>query len=124
MANFSADYQRPVKAKLQVALDTGEVWDATPADLEQFGLVETLQAYYRVDDVLTRVLTEAGLIEGDLTEARLNPVRYLVELAIRMPKLLDHPENRGWKEVVAIERLLQLNAEQAVESHLRGVDDD
>jgi hypothetical protein len=26
--------------------------------------------------------------------------------------------------VVAIERLLQLNAEQAVESHLRGVDDD
>jgi hypothetical protein len=102
-----ASYDRPVKATLHVHLDNGEQWPVTKADLERFGLVDSLDAYMRFDDVLSEVLRSAGLIGRDLTDAELNPVRYLVETAIRNPRLLGHSENNGWSSVADLERALQ-----------------
>ena len=104
----TASYERPVKARLVVRLENGEEHDATTDDLERFGLVASLDAYMRFDEALGLVLRRAGLVTGDITDARLNPVRYLVETALRHPHLLDHPENHGWAGVAAIERALQL----------------
>ena len=103
-----ATYDRPVKATLHVHLDNGETFQATAADLAKFGLVDSLDAYMRFDEALGKALRSAGLIGGDITDAALNPVRYLVETAIRNPELLDHPEHNGWRSVAAIERVLQL----------------
>lgn len=100
-------YDRPIKARLWVHLETGESWEATDADLEQFRLIGINDAYMRFDDALTRVLTEAELIDGDLTLARLNPLRYLTETAICHPDLMDHAEHRRWMAVADIERTLQ-----------------
>lgn len=102
-----ASYDRPVKATLHVHLDNGEQWPVTPADLEHFGLVDSLEAYMRFEDALSKVLHDAGLIGRDLTDAQLNPVRYLVETAIRNPHLLNHREHGGWSSVADLERALQ-----------------
>lgn len=101
-------YDRPVKATLLVRLDNGEEWEATPEDMAGFGYVDRLNAYGAFDDHLRNLLIREGLIERRTTEARLNPLRYIAELAICYPDLLAHPdmaENNA--EVVAIERALQ-----------------
>lgn len=102
-----ASYDRPIKARLWVHLETGESWEATDVDLGQFRLIGVNDAYMRFDDALTEVLTEAGLIDGDLTDARLNPLRYLAETAICHPDLLKLSEHRRWSQVSDIERTLQ-----------------
>ena len=101
-------YDRPVEATLQVKLADGSTWDATPEDLDRFGYVKRLDAYLAFDDHLSQVLKAAGLIRGDITEARLNPLRYIVELAICHPSLLAHREVADDNaRIVEIERHLQ-----------------
>lgn len=103
-----ASYDRPVPATLHVHLDNGEQWPVTAAELQRFGLVNSLDAYMRFDDALSKVLRDAGLIGPDVTDAQLNPIRYLVETAIHNPHLpLSHPEHDGWSSVADLERLLQ-----------------
>lgn len=104
---MEASYQRPIKATLHVHLATGEQWAVTEADLDNFGLVDRRGAYATFDDILTAVLTKAKLLNGSITTAQLNPVRYLVETAIVNPDLLYHPEHRNWDYVCEIERRLQ-----------------
>lgn len=100
-------YQRPVEAKILVHLDNGEAFEATPGDLEKFGLVNARDAYMIFNDELCRLLTDAGLIDGDLTDAKLNALRYLVETAIVNPDLIGHSDHNDWDEVVDTERTLQ-----------------
>lgn len=103
-----ATYERPVKATLHVHLDNGDSWPATEADLERFRLTDTLDAYIRFDRALDRALRVGGVLSGDLTNAELNPVRYLAEIAIGHPDLLDHPEHEEeWRAVAELERRLQ-----------------
>jgi hypothetical protein len=89
-------YDRPVKATLHVHLENGESWPVTRHS-----------AYMTFDETLGELLMQAGLISNDITEARLNPVRYLVETTIAHPDLIDHPDHDGWASVVEIERALQ-----------------
>jgi hypothetical protein len=107
--DLTSNYQRPVKATLYVHLENGEKFPATAEDLERFDLVNSLDAYMRFDDTLRKILSDAGLLpDGGLTEAELNPVRYLVEMAVRMPNLLEHPEmQETFDNVVGLERILQ-----------------
>lgn len=101
-------YDQPVEATLQVKLANGSAWEATEADLNRFGYVKRLDAYMTFQRHLTRVLLDAGLIRRELTEARLNPIRYIAELALNYPDLLDHPETRETDaEIVELERHLQ-----------------
>lgn len=100
------NYDRPVKATLHVHLDNGDTWEATAADLERFNLVDRHAAYMQFDDALRNILRGAGLIERDITDAALNPLRYLVETAISHPDLLDHPDHDGWSSVADLERAL------------------
>ena len=103
-----ASYERPIRGRLVVVLDNGEQWDATPADLEQFGAVKRLDAYLNFIRHLRNILHAAGLLDGDLTDTALNPIRYLVELAVMNPDLLTHPETAEHDaDVVAIERTLR-----------------
>lgn len=110
---MAVTYDRPVEATLIVRLANGDEWKAKDEDLERFGYAQRLGAYIAFQRHLTRILTDAGLIAGDLTKARLNPLRYLAELAIMHPELLEHPETAETDaEVVEIERTLeQLAAE-------------
>mgnify|MGYP001615901251 CR=1 FL=1 len=109
-------YDRPVNAELCVKLSNGETWKATPEDLAKFGYVSRLDAYAAFDDHLRKLLGEAGLIQLEITEARLNPLRYLVELAINHPHLLGHREvTETNTEVVEIERSLQALAAERTE---------
>lgn len=102
-------YQRPISAELHVHLENGETWKATDEDFEQFGLVAKLTAYSRFSRALSKTLIAAGLIERDkdLTNAELNPLRYLVENAVVMPDLLDQDYHGGWADVAEIERRLR-----------------
>jgi hypothetical protein len=101
-------YDRPVKATLLVRLDNGEEWEPKPEDLAKFNLVDRHEAYMTFDDHLRRILHDAGLIGRDITDAQLNPVRYLVELAVVCPDLLNHPDTAETDaEVVALERALE-----------------
>jgi hypothetical protein len=100
-------YQEPVAATLHVHLANGRTWEATPQDLAKFGLAKPLDGYIRFHDRLAAALREAGLIERDkqLTDSHLNTVRYLAEMAICMPELLDHPENVAeWPRIAMIEQ--------------------
>jgi hypothetical protein len=102
-------YQRPVKATLHVRLENGETWEAKPEDLDQFGYVNRLDAYVAFDDHLMKILHAAGVLDenDDLTKSQLNPLRYLVEIAISHPALLTHPEMaENDAAVVDIERAL------------------
>jgi hypothetical protein len=105
--NDKVSYDRPVEAKLYVHLDNGEQFEAGPEDLKRFRLVRDLDAYMVFETKLREVLSEAGLIERDTTEACLNPLRYLVETALCYPELLDHPEHEGWKAIAELEQVLQ-----------------
>lgn len=107
---MEAQFSRPVRATLHVHLDNGEEWEAKPEDLAKFNLVDRHDAYMAFDDALRQILRDAGLIDGDITDAELNMVRYLVELAITSPDLLWHSGNEGWRSVAEIERALQVRA--------------
>jgi hypothetical protein len=107
MTRRPVTYPRPVEATLHVHLANGDTWEATSADLDKFGLVNPHDAYAVFENTLGEILAQAGLIRADITEARLNAVRYLVETAIVNPGLIDHPEYRGWPDVVALERAVQ-----------------
>lgn len=101
-------YDQPVEATLQVKLANGSAWDATAEDMERFGYVKRLDAYVAFDDHLSKVLLDAGLIRREITEARINALRFIAELAICHPDLLAHPETRETDaEIVEIERHLQ-----------------
>lgn len=109
MIRSSVTYAEPVEATLRVRLTNGREWDATDEDLRKFGLDSRLDCYMRFDDALRRVLADAGLLDdGDeVTDSALNVVRYLAEISINHPDLLDHPEHEGWKDVVGAERALR-----------------
>lgn len=102
-------YDRPVKASLHVHLENGETWEATDADLAKFSLVRSYEASTRFAKALRRALVAGGVLDegADVTAAELNPVRYLVEVAICYPDMLYRPEHEDWTEVAAIERRLQ-----------------
>lgn len=108
-----ATYDRPIEAKLVVRLSNGEEWEATQADLDRFGLVARNDAYMAFNSALTDALTSHGLLDYDadeyrtLTDAEVNPLRYLVETVLCYPDLLDHPEHEGWKSVADVERRLR-----------------
>lgn len=105
---MTTTYDRPIKAALNVVLANGERWEAKPEDLAKFGYVKRADAYAAFDDHLRKVLTDAGALEGDLTKSHLNPLRYLVELAINHPHLLAHEEVAEVNaEVVQMERVLR-----------------
>jgi hypothetical protein len=104
----SVTYERPVEASLVVRLANGEEWKAKPEDLARFGYIQQADAYMAFQRHVTTVLLDAGLVDRELTEARINPLRYLVELAVMHPDLLQHPEIGDTNaEIVAIERALQ-----------------
>lgn len=105
-------YDRPVEATLHVHLANGETFEAGPADLAKFGLVKPRDAYLAFADHLRGLLQGANLIGRDLTDARLNPVRYLVDLAINNPNLLDDVADTD-AQVVEIERFLSRRKEMA-----------
>lgn len=101
-------YDEPVEAELYVHLKTGRKWKATPEDLVKFDLDNRHETYWRFDRRLIQILAAAGLIERDVTEAHINPLRYLAEMATCMPNLLDHPEMaENDAAIVAIERTLR-----------------
>lgn len=109
-----ATYDRPTKAQLRVHLADGESWEATPADLDKFGYVDRAQTYLRVTRHLQKLLADAGLLpSGDIVDAHLNPLRYLVELAVCHPDLLDHPEAVEYftAQIPRIERVLAAAAD-------------
>jgi hypothetical protein len=102
-----ATYERPVVATLYVHLDNGETWEAMPEDLERFNMVYRHNAYMKFNDAYSKALrAKEGLVGRDITDAHLNPLRYLVETAVVHPDLLDHPEHEGWKDVTELERRL------------------
>lgn len=101
-------YQRPVKATLIVRLENGEEWPAEEKDLKEFGLERWGAVYHRFDTYMRTTLTKAGLIDGDITDAHLNSLRYLVEVAANYPDLLTHPEMEPYHQaLVRVERSLQ-----------------
>jgi hypothetical protein len=107
---MTANYQVEVKGSLWVHLENGDSFEAGPDDFRKFRLVEKSAAYMAFHDHLYKIFNAAGLTDREkrITDARLNPIRYLVELAINYPELLDHPDNANiWTEVVAIERFLR-----------------
>ena len=106
MRDIEASYERQLKAKLIVRLENGEEWEAKADDLEKFGIDFRTESYYRFDSGLEKLLTDAGLIDRDLTQARLNMVRYFAELSICHPDLVDHRDS-DWSRLVEIERVLQ-----------------
>lgn len=106
----SVSYDRPVTAKLVVQLANGETFEPTAEDLAKFGLVRRLDAYMAFNDHLAKVLIQAGLLdrEKDTTEARVNPLRYIAEVAINYADLLAHPDmERVNARIVAIEKTLR-----------------
>jgi hypothetical protein len=105
---MSPTYDRPQKATLYVRLESGETWEAKPEDLEKFNLVSRHEAYMTFDDAWSKILRRDDLVTGDITNALLNPVRYLVETAIAHPDLLDHEEHGEWQEVAECERLVAM----------------
>lgn len=104
--HLTATYERPVQGRLFVHLDNGESWEATPQDLTQFRLVERLEPYGQFRRALEAALARAG-IDADATTATLGPVRYLAEIAIMHPDLVDHPDRLGWVDVAEIEKFLR-----------------
>lgn len=104
-------FSREIPATLHVHLANGETFEAKPEDVAKFGYVQKLDAYMTFDDHLRKLLLQEGLIEREITEAQLNPVRYIAELAINHPDLLNHPEVRETDaEIVELERSLQEHA--------------
>lgn len=113
MGNRNVTYDRPVNAKLMVVLEDGETWEAKPEDVRKFGYVDYLDAYTTFERTLREQLVAGGVLSerSDLTEAALNPVRYLVELCLCYPHLIAHPENAEFlQELVELERGLQVYA--------------
>ncbi len=107
-------YDRPTDATLHVRLANGETWEATPEDLDKFGYVKRLDAYMAFDDTIHEALNAAGLVGRDVTDARINPIRYVVETAVCHPSLLTHPEFRETvADLVEIERRLQATTEES-----------
>jgi len=106
-------YDRPIQASLHVHLENGEQWEAGPEDFAKFLLVNRFDAYRAFSRKLADLLREAGLIQRDVTEAQLNPLRYLVATALLAPDQLDQPDYASdWREVVDIERFLQGHADR------------
>lgn len=103
-------YDRPQEAKLHVHLENGETFEASKEDLQKFGYVDRYVAYRSFANRLDTILREAGLLDSydALTSAKLNPLRYLAELAIIMPDLLEHPETAENDEaIVELEKTLR-----------------
>lgn len=75
-----ASFERPAKGVLVIKLSNGEfITNPTEADLRKFGLVDRGSVYMRVDKFLQRVAEIASVEE--VTDLRLNPLRYAFELA-------------------------------------------
>jgi hypothetical protein len=97
-----ADFEVSVPARLVVECDTGERWNARSSDLLKFGFVDRLTTY----GLIRRALIVA--LNGDPTESPLNPLRYLVELAIFQPELLDEDEiGDTLRDIAALDRVLR-----------------
>lgn len=104
---MEATYDRPAKAMLVVRLENGEEWEATDDDLTRFGLCQRGEAYSLFSRTLHAALQRENLLPtGRLTDAYLNPIRYLVEVAVCYPHLIRHPEHEDWKSVADLERAL------------------
>jgi hypothetical protein len=106
---MKANFDRPIEGTLHVVLTNGDSWEAGPDDLRKFGLVTAHEAYSIWDKHVTDVLSKASLLErGDLTRSAINPIRYMVEVAICYPDLLEHPEMSTTDEdLVTIESALR-----------------
>jgi hypothetical protein len=104
---ITAEYQRPMQATLVVQLDSGEEFPATAEDLDRFRLVSRLSAYITVKKSLERALA-TNLNGRDLTEAQLNPIRHVIEIALLHPEILEDAEMQETFDAVAgIEQILQ-----------------
>lgn len=109
-------YDRPVKATLIIRLNNaaGEEWEATPEDLAKFGYINSRDTYALFRKHYANALHAAGLSgdgapDGyrDVSYAETRPLRYLIETALIMPELLDHPEHDGWAAIADIEQRLR-----------------
>jgi hypothetical protein len=101
-------YDQPVEASLQVKLANGKTWEATAEDMKRFGYVSRSDAYLAFDDHLRELLHGAGLIGREVTDAWINPIRYIAEVAINYPELLAHRDMADVNaRIVEIERHLQ-----------------
>ena len=102
----SISVQVPVAARLYVHVDHDSVdpRPATYADIEKFHLERRFGAYHRASDALRNHLTEQGLIPGDLTVSRINPLRHLFE-QVSYPHEEDLSETLA--DIAVIERCLQ-----------------
>lgn len=107
-------YNRPVDATLHVHLDNGETWEATAEDMKKFGLVKRLDVYSLLDKKLRE-----GLPLDDITDAEINPLRYLFEVVLMYPTHFDEFPDK-MEELLAsvreIERRLQADSARAEEA--------
>lgn len=103
-------YQVPATGTLMVAIEHADgIREATEADLALMGYVPRGAAYQHARDFITAALEEAGdLLPDDFTDAQLNPLRYLFELAATNPELLNHVDvgDDLAMDIRAIERAL------------------
>lgn len=105
-------YEVPVPAKLMVKLANGQEWEATPDDLRKFNLETRGSAYRRFSVALAETLRDADLLSGnDLTDAELNPLRYLVELCSHDDVSIYYDESDK-SQIAAIEQILQTAKEK------------
>lgn len=80
-------YDTPVPGRLIVRLNNGDEHYATPEDLEKWGFVERHTAYRIFRQAMQVAVTFYGPHppDTDLTDTKLNPLRYLAEQAIMYP---------------------------------------
>jgi len=102
-------YDQPMAAELQVRLASGKTWKASSEDLKKFGFVDALETYMFFVKRLTAVLEEADLLPtGDITDAELNPIRYLVEVALNYQNIIgDSDMAETYEDIAEIERTLK-----------------
>lgn len=104
----NVQYDRPMSGTLCVRLENGETWEATPEDLEKFGLVdrervrETMEkalfdTFSEVDPDLAERLLERSE-EFDLSHSSLGVVREMVNLALDAPDC----EEAMWEQAAAL----------------------
>lgn len=101
---MKTEYQRPVKATLEVVLANGEAWEAVDSDLSRFGVE-------RVDAVLNRIQSGLASALGGTHpgNTNLDSVWDLIKLVVTDPAKLDQADGKDLaREVSRINSLITL----------------
>lgn len=105
-ARYTATIPRPMGVRLVVKCDDGTEWDATEDDLARFSLADQGVTYLRFRKALVEIMEDAGLLDRDVTDLELNPIRYLVESCIYLDPTADQ-ELGAHLDVANLERRLR-----------------